>query len=108
MSDLADILPDPSFLGMTLFARDRAAVLRDLHEKQAAMFEEWAEQERQRELDRINKIIATANDVQKIESATPPTSDRAEFQKALERSGEMRHTLPSLESRVRNAKEMSK
>jgi hypothetical protein len=93
--NLADTLPE--------FARNRTAVLRDLHEKQTAMFEEWAEQERQRELDRINKIIAEANDVQKIESAAPPTSDLAEFQKALERSGEMRHVSPSLESRIRSA-----
>ena len=95
MAHLADILPE--------FARTRQAVLRDLHEKQAAMFEEWAEQERQCELDLISKIISDANDVQKIESAAQPSSDLAEFQKALERSGEMRYASPSLESRIKNA-----
>lgn len=102
MSDLADILPE--------FARDRAATLRDLSEKRAKMFEEWSEEQRRQQLDAINKIIAAANDAQPgttVENVAPANPDLAELQKALELRGVRQDPVPSLESQIRKAKDLS-
>ena len=97
MSDLSDILPD--------FARDRQATLRDLSEKQAQNFEKWAEEQRQRDLDRINKIIAEAQDASP-HAAQPdaaPRSDAADLRRELERNGSTPAAPVSIESRIRGA-----
>lgn len=98
MPTLSDLLPE--------FARDRAATLRDLSEKQAKMFEAWSEEQRQQQLDAINKIIAEANDAQPgtaVDNVAPANPDLAELQKALELRGVRQDSTPSLESQVRKA-----
>lgn len=100
MSALSDILPD--------FARDRQATLRDLSEKQAQNFEKWAEEQRQRDLDRINKIIAEAHDASP-NAAQPdaaPPSDAADLRRELERNASAPAAPASIESRIKNAQEM--
>jgi len=101
MPTLADILPE--------FARDRAATLRDLAEKQAKMFDEWSEEQRQRQLDAINKIMAEAKDAQPgapVDNAVPANPDLTELQKALELRGIRQNPTPSLESQIRKAKDL--
>ncbi len=100
MSDLANILPE--------FAADRRRVELDLLERQADAFDKHVEEQTRRDLERIGKIIAESKDVSPIAAKpeAPPSSDLAEMQKQIERNGITGAVTPSIENRIKNAKEM--
>ena len=99
MSNLSNILPE--------FARDRALVRRELSEKQTVMFERWADEQRQAELARIDKILSEANDLSPgttLPTDTSPVNpDLSEMQRQLNLMGFVTDSTPSLDKRIRGA-----
>jgi len=100
MSNLSDIPPE--------FARPREQARRGWNETRSQLFEEYSEREERRRWVALDKVIAAAKDAQpnlKTDTAIQPNPDLIEFQKALERKGDKPNLFPSLESRIKHARD---